>query len=226
MINCIVVEDEPLAVTRIADYISRVSFLNLVQTFDNGIAAVAFLSKRDIDLMFLDIQMDGLTGIELLETLENKPDVILTTAYDHYALRAFDLRVTDYLLKPFSFPRFLEAVSKVEQTRNTSGLAPDTSYVFIKNEYRLEKVFLNDILFIDGMRDYRRIHIGEKKILTPQTFTELEQLLEHRGFCRVHKSFMVSLNKIEFVERDRIKIGKELIPISDTYKTKFYKMIS
>ncbi len=198
-----------------------------MHTFDNAVGVVEFLTHTDgVDLMFLDIQMDGFTGIELLETLKKKPQVILTTAYDQYALQGYALNVTDYLLKPFSFQRFLEAVSKVDQRKDTQGLSPAAQFVFIKNEYRLEKVFIHDILFIQGMGDYRKIHTLSKKIMTLQTFTELEQTLAGRGFCRVHKSFMVSLSKIEFIERDRIKIGNEYIPISETYKGEFYKMIS
>lgn len=226
MINCIVVEDEPLAVARITEYISRISFLKLMQTFDNAIDVIGFVSQADVDLIFLDIQMDGLSGVELLETLNKKPAVIFTTAYDVYALKGFELSVTDYLLKPFSFQRFLEAVSKVEQKRNNIMGHTSAPFVFIKNEYRLEKVSTNDILFIKGMRDYRQIHTQSKKIMTLQTFKELDHVLAGYGFFRVHKSFIVSLSKIEFIERDRIKIGKEFIPISDTYKEGFYKMIS
>jgi len=226
MIECIVVEDEPLAIARITEYIARAPFLKLVKTIDNGIAAVEFLSKNNVDLIFLDIHMEGLSGIEVLEVMKQKPDVILTTAYDQYAIKGFELSVTDYLLKPFSFQRFLEAVSKVEQKRNSQSSESSATFIFIKTEHKLEKLFLNDILFIEGMRDYRRIHTSSKKIMTLQTFSELEEILNGRGFCRVHKSFMVSLSKIEFVERDRIKIGNDLIPISDTYKSNFYGMIS
>lgn len=224
MIDCIVVEDEPLATTRIVKYIERISFLRLMKTFDNGVAAVEFMAKNNVDLLFLDIHMEGLNGLEVLETVQQRPAVILTTAYDQYAIKGFELNVTDYLLKPFSFQRFLEAVSKVE--RDSLATSSTAAYVFIKTEYRLEKIFINDILFIEGMRDYRRIHTQTKKIMTLQTFLDLEDILTGRGFCRVHKSYMVSLSKIEFIERDRIKIGNELIPISDTYKTNFYKMIS
>lgn len=225
MIRCIIVEDEPLAIARLTEYIGRVSFLDLLKSFDNAVEGLEFLSRNDVDLIFLDIQMDGFTGIQLLETLKTKPDVILTTAYDHYALKGFELNVTDYLLKPFSFQRFLEAVLKVEERKNNRMVA-SAPFIFIKNEYRLEKVFTNEILFIEGMRDYRQVHTTSRSIMTPHTFTELGRMLEGRGFCRVHKSFMVSLSKIDFVERDRIKIGKELIPISETYKDEFFKMIS
>jgi DNA-binding LytR/AlgR family response regulator len=223
-VNCIIVEDEPLAVERLREYIQRVSFLNLLETFNNAVGVVEFLSRTEVDLMFLDVEMEGLTGIQLLETLKRRPEVVLTTAYEAYALKGFDLSVADYLLKPFSFQRFLEAVSKVSQKVNHPSAVPP--YVFIKNEYRLEKIFTNEILFIEGMGDYRQIHTLTKKIMTLQTFTELEGILAGHGFCRVHKSFIVSLSKIEFIERDRIRIGKELIPISETYKDNFYRMVS
>lgn len=226
MINCIIVEDEPLAATRLKEYIARVPSLKLLETFDNPIGVFDFLSRTHVDLMFLDIQMDGLTGVELLETLKKKPDVIVTTAYDQYALKSYELNVTDYLLKPFSFQRFFEAVLKVEEKKNNQPRGSADAFVFIKTEYRLEKVFTNEILFIEGMRDYRQIHTQSKKIMTLETFTELDRMLTGHGFCRVHKSYIVSLSKIEFVERDRIRIGKELIPISETYKQEFYKMIS
>jgi two-component system, LytTR family, response regulator len=227
MMECIIIEDEPLATTRLSEYISRVPFLKLLHTFDNGMAAIAYLSTQHVDLLFLDIHLQGLNGIEVLEIMKQRPDVILTTAYDQYAIKGFELSVTDYLLKPFSFQRFLEAVVKVEQKRNSEKTGESSApYIFIKTEHRLEKLFLNDIVFIEGMRDYRRINTASKKVMTLQTFSELENALSGQGFCRVHKSYIVSLNKIEFVERDRIKIGNELIPISDTYKASFYKMIS
>jgi len=227
MMECIIIEDEPLAITRLAEYISRVPFLKLLRTFDNGVAAVEYLGRQPVDLMFLDIHLDGLTGIEVLNVTKQKADVIITSAYDQYAIKGFELSVVDYLLKPFSFQRFLEAVVKVEQKRSSEKPGESsTPFIFIKTEHRLEKIFLNDIVFIEGMRDYRCVHTTEKKILTLQTFSELEKALSGQSFCRVHKSYIVSLSKIEFVERDRIKIGNELIPISDTYKSTFYKMIS
>jgi two-component system, LytTR family, response regulator len=227
MIQCIIIEDEPLAITRLTEYITRVPFLKLLHTFDNGMAAVEYLSSHHVDLLFLDIHLRDLSGIEVLGIMKQRPDVVLTTAYDQYAIKGFDLNVTDYLLKPFSFQRFLEAVAKVEQKRNNekTGDSP-ARYIFIKTEHRLEKLFLSDIVFIEGMGDYRRIITASKKIMTLQTFSELEKLLSGQGFCRVHKSYIVSLSKIEFVERDRIKIGNELIPVSETYKENFYKLIS
>lgn len=223
VINCIIIEDEPLAMDRIRDFVLKVPFLNLLQGFDNGVEAIAFMQTQKVDLLFLDIQMDGFTGIQLLECLIKKPEVIITTAFDKYALRGFDLNVCDYLLKPFTFERFMQAVNKVYD--KLSGREVSKTFIFIKTEYRLEKIKLDDLLFIEGMRDYRRLHLKEKNIMTLQTFSELEHELPTRQFCRVHKSFIVALDKIESIERDRIRIKNELIPVSDTYKENFYKHI-
>jgi DNA-binding LytR/AlgR family response regulator len=208
---------------RIRDFVLKVPFLNLLQSFDNGVEAIAFMQAQKVELLFLDIQMDGFTGIQLLECLIKKPEVIITTAFDKYALRGFDLNVCDYLLKPFTFERFMQGVNKVYD--KLSGREEGKTFIFIKTEYRLEKIKLDDLLFIEGMRDYRRLHLNEKNIMTLQTFSELELELPARQFCRVHKSFIVALDKIESIERDRIRIKNELIPVSDTYKENFYKQI-
>jgi two-component system, LytTR family, response regulator len=223
IINCIIIEDEPLAMERIKSFVLKVPGLNLLACFDNAIAAISFIKANKTDLLFLDIQMDGFTGIQLLESLEKRPEVIITTAFDQYALKGFDLNVTDYLLKPFTFERFMQAVTRVYDR-----LIPAESgkeIIFVKTEYRLEKIMLNDILFIEGMRDYRCIRLSGKSIMTLQTFSELEQELPATRFCRVHKSYIVAIDKIEHVERDRIRIGNELIPVSDTFKEGFYKRI-
>jgi two-component system LytT family response regulator len=224
-INCIIIEDEPLAMERIKDFVLKVPFLNLLKCFDNALETITFLQGNKVDLLFLDIQMDGFTGIQLLEALYKRPEVIITTAFDKYALKGFDLSVSDYLLKPFTFERFMQAVSKVYERLNSTINTEVKSFIFIKTEHRLEKVSLGEILFIEGMRDYRCIQLNEKRILTLQTFGDLEQELPFKQFCRVHKSFIVALDKIENIERDRIRIKNELIPISETYKENFYKLI-
>lgn len=223
-INCIIVEDEPLALRRTKEYVGKIPYLNLLQSFDNGFDAIGFLRNQNVDLLFLDIKMDELTGIQLLESLERKPFVIITTAYSEYALKGYELSVVDYLLKPFSLERFIQAVEKVSVLLDKK---PDENrdFFFVKTEYRIEKIFFQDILYIEGMRDYRCIQTNSKKILTPQTFTELEQELPKSKFCRVHKSYMVTLNKIELIERNRIKIKDKFIPISETYKENFYNLI-
>ena len=223
--RCLLVEDEPLAMARLREYVQRVPFLTLIGEADNGLDAIPMIRKDNVDLLFLDIEMDGLTGLQLLEALPNRPAVILTTAYDQYALRAFDLQVADYLLKPYTFERFLQAVTRAGQFTDNRTHHPDSSFLFVKTEYRLQRISLDDILYIEGMRDYRRIHLHSEKIMTLETFTELEQRLPQRQFCRVHKSFLVSLDKIESVERDRIKIHQAILPISDSYRVKFYERI-
>ena len=224
VINCIIVEDEPLALKRTSDFVSRVPYLNLLATFTNGFEAIGFVKDHDIDLMFLDIEMDGFTGIELIESLSRKPQIIITTAYDKYALKGFELHVADYLLKPFGFDRFLNSVERVYENIEKES-KEDKSYIFVKTEYRLERIAVDDIIFIEGMGDYRNIRTTSKKILTLQTFSELEKLLPKNQFCRVHKSYIVSINKIISVERHRIKMLDNLIPISDSYKEGFYSLI-
>ncbi len=221
-IKCIIVEDEPIALERIQYFIEKLPLLNLVASFDNAIEAVTFLKIESVDLIFLDIEMEELTGIEFLESTTITAQVIITTAYDQYALKGYELNVVDYLLKPFSFDRFLKAVDKVQLS---SPKSLPKEFIFIKTAHRLEKVMVNEIIRIEGMGEYRRIFTTAKQIMTLQTFTELAQLFAPEVICRVHKSHMVALNKIDAVERNRIKIGSKLIPISETYKSTFFQLI-
>lgn len=223
-INCIIIEDEPLALKRTREFVGQVSYLNLVASFQNAIDAIGFLKEHAVDLIFLDIEMDGLTGIELIESLSCDPQIIITTAYDKYALKGFELNVGDYLLKPFRFDRFLTAVERVYDNLNKEK-KEDKRFIFVKTEYRLERIALNDIYFIEGMGDYRNVQTGSKRILTLKTFSEFESELPVNGFCRVHKSYMVSIDKIISIEHNRIKIKETLIPISDSYKDRFFTMI-
>ena len=222
--RCIIIEDEPLALERTKGFVAKIPFLQLLSAFDNAMEGLAFLKSNPVDVLFLDINMDELSGIELLESTKLNCQVILTTAYSEYALKGYDLRVTDYLLKPFSFERFLQAVDKL-QDKKTDGAATASNFIFVKTENRLEKVNLEDILFIEGMRDYRRIHTVHKRIMTLQTFKDFELEISPQQICRVHKSYMVALDKIDSLERDRIKIKDRLIPVSDTYKKEFLERI-
>jgi two-component system LytT family response regulator len=223
--HCLLVEDEPLAMLRLKEYVNRIPLLTLSGAVDNAMDALEILQRQPIDLLFLDIEMDGLSGLQLLEALPTCPKVILTTAYDQYALRAFDLQVVDYLLKPYTFERFLQAVSRAQQSAVKRFDEADHSFLFVKTEYRLQKVNFDQILYIEGMRDYRRIHLLTEKIMTLETFGELEQHLPRQRFCRVHKSYLVALDKIESIERDRIKIQQTVLPISNTYRDHFYERI-
>lgn len=225
-IQCIIIEDEPLALERVKGFVLKLPFLNLMAAFDNAFDALTFLKTNSVDLIFLDIQMDEFSGIQLLETSTISSQVIITTAYHEYALKGFDLKVTDYLLKPYTFERFVQAVDRVQSVFSKEDNAENKKFIFVKTEYRLEKILLDDILFIEGMRDYRRIHTVNKRIMTLQTFTDFEKEIPSRIVCRVHKSYMVAIDKIESIEKDRIKIGDQIIPISDTYKQPFFDLIN
>ncbi|MFZ1632689.1 MAG: LytTR family DNA-binding domain-containing protein [Chitinophagales bacterium] len=224
MMHCIIVEDEPLALERTKGYVEKLPFLNLEATFDNGVDALLYLKTNKVDLLFLDINLGELSGIQMLEAAKPECAVIITTAYHEYALKGYELNVTDYLLKPFTFERFFQAVEKAQlfTTKIESG---DIKYVFIKTEYRLEKIMLQDILYIEGMRDYRRIFLKDKNIMTLQTFKELEEMIPANIVCRVHKSYMIGIDKIESIEKERIKIGNIRIPVSETYKKTFMHLI-
>jgi DNA-binding LytR/AlgR family response regulator len=224
-INCIIVEDEPLAMERMSDYIRKLPVLSLISSFDNALDAFSFLKSNNVDLIFLDINLGDLSGIELLESMQIQSAVIITTAYQDHALKSFELNVTDYLLKPFNFERFLKAVDKVQQSFVQKELLGTKSFFFVKIETRLEKIFFRDVLFIEGMRDYRKIHTITKKIMTLQTFAEFETVIHSSIICRVHKSYMVAIDKIDSIEKDLIYINNMVIPISKTYKQKFLKAI-
>jgi two-component system, LytTR family, response regulator len=226
IMTCIIVEDEPLAQERLKDYILKVPDLKLSAVLDNGTDALAFLQQHIVDIIFLDIHMDGISGISLLEEYKIKSQVILTTAYHEFAIKGFDLNVTDYLLKPFHFDRFRQAVEKAKQQALKNVHPHDKPYVYIKTEYRLEKIMFADIFFIEGMRDYRKIHTRSKPIMTLQTFRDFEKEIPANILCRVHKSFMVAIDKIDSIEKNEIRMGEKFIPISDTYRQAFYEIIT
>jgi two-component system, LytTR family, response regulator len=225
-ITCIIVEDEPLALERAKDYVRKLPFLKLQSSFDNGIEAMLYLKSNDVDLVFLDINLGDFSGIQLLESSKIKSQIIMTTAYHEYALKGFELNVTDYLLKPYTLERFIQAVEKVQNNLVKSDKPIEQSFIFVKTEYRLEKIQLNEVLYIEGMRDYRRIHTIHKKIMTLQTFKEFEQIISPQLICRVHKSYMVAIDRIESIEKEEIKIQEKYIPISDSYKKAFFELIN
>lgn len=234
-INCIAIDDEPLALDIIRDYCSKVAFLNLLKTFDNAIESIEYIRSNPVDLIFLDIQMEELTGIQLLNALKQRPFVIFTTAYERYALQGFELDVVDYMLKPISFERFIKGVNKVYERmqidagaakpENGKPRAPETSFFFVKTETRMERIENNDVLYVEGMGDYWRIVTKTRRIMTLMNAKKLEEVLREPQFCRVHKSFFVALDKIESIERNRIKIGDQYIPVSETYHKAFFDLV-
>ena len=234
LINCIAVDDEPPSLRQMEEYISKVPYLKLLATFDNAIDSMNYLKENPVDLVFLDIQMENLSGIQFLKLLKDKPRIILTTAYDSYALEAFDLDVDDYLLKPISFERFLKSTEKIHK-KVTMEKQPDPTvatellenrdYFFIKTEFRVERIDFNDILYIEGLREYLGICTANKKILTLQNFNDILDTLPSSNFIRVHKSYIVAVNKIKSIERSHILIGDKLIPIGPKYKDDFFNTL-
>lgn len=221
-INCIVIEDEPLALKKLIGFIDKVGNLKLCESFDNAIDAISYLKENSIDLIFLDIQMEEFTGIQFLETVKERPKVIITTAYDKYAVKGYELDVVDYLLKPFTFDRFIQSIEKASAIQTNGLTSTSNKYIFVKTEYRLEKIDLNDILYIEGMSEYLGIVTLQKRIMTLQNFNSITKILPDDNYVRVHKSYLVAIDKIKSIERNRIKISDKIIPISDTYKDIFF----
>jgi two-component system, LytTR family, response regulator len=231
-LNCLIVEDEPLARNLLKDYVEKVSYLNLVEACSSPLAALDILRQESIDVLFLDIQMPELTGISLLKTLQKRPYVILTTAYSQYALEGYELDVVDYLLKPITFERFLRAVDKVSQ-RKSSGASEvvqleveaSAPFVFVKDGTKLVKIRLDDILYVEGLKDYVTIHTREKKVVTLQRLKTLEDLLPTAKFIRIHHSYIVSVGAIEVIHKGEVQIAGAMIPISDSYRKTFKEFV-
>jgi two-component system, LytTR family, response regulator len=219
-INCIVVDDTPLAVEKLEGFIKQIPLLNLLKSFNSGIDAISFLKSNPVDLVFLDIQMEQFTGLQFIESLQNRPKIVIVSAYSQYAVNGFDYSVNDYLLKPYSFERFLKSIDKVQ---SDLGLFAPKDYIFVKTEYRMERINFSDILYIEGQGAYLRIITLKSKIMTLLNFQNMESLLPCDNFIRVHKSFIVAMNKIENIERNIIRIGAYRIPIGLSYREKFNK---
>jgi len=234
-LTCYIIDDEYLAQEILEAYIAKVSFLELKGTFLSPLEAISQMEADKPDLLFLDINMPDLDGLSFIPMLSPRPMIILTTAYDQYALKAFDLEVKDYLVKPFSFERFYKGVLRLYQEQNPkpqpeskevkSLMKPEQEYIFLKVGHRIQKIAISDIIFVEGMKDYLRIHTAREKIMTLLSFAKLEELLPSQGFARVHRSFIVAIDKIDHVEKNRIQIADQIIPISDTYIEPFFKML-
>ena len=225
--TCIIVEDEPLAQLRLKDFIMKTRLLQLKGIFDSGEQALQFLESQVIDVIFLDIHMDGISGMQLMEQNKLESKVIITTAYDEFAVKGFDLNVTDYLLKPYTFERFSQAVSKAKDGLIAAKKNSKDSCFFVRIENRQEKIKYSDLLYIEGMRDYRKIYtLHSKPLMTLQTFREFESQVPAKILCRVHKSFMVAVDKIDAVSKNDLRIGDKIIPVSDTYRDTFFLILS
>jgi DNA-binding LytR/AlgR family response regulator len=230
-IRCIIVDDEPLAIEIMESYVQKVDQLELKGSFRNAVTAFSFLQSNPIDLIFLDIQMPKLTGIDFLKTLKNPPKVIFTTAYRDYAIDGFELEVIDYLLKPIPFDRFLKAIGRViQQPVNTlvKQVVTETTEqpIFFKVDKKMVKVNMNDILYIESIKDYVKVKTREKEIITQQKIGYLEESLPKHVFLRIHRSFIAAVNKIESYSASEIEIGKIQLPIGRNYKNEVMKVLS
>jgi two-component system, LytTR family, response regulator LytT len=222
--KCLIVEDEPIAQEILKSYIDRTDFLQIEGQFSNALEAFNFLQHHPVDLIFLDIKMPQMTGIDLLKEIGSKPKAIITSAYRYYATDAFELDVVDYLLKPYSFQRFLKAVNKVTSdginaVEQNNSAAKERTYFFVKGNKQLQKVFIEDILFIESQRDYLKFRMeNNQDVSTRQTIGYYEEFLPGQLFLRIHRSFIVAINKISAVEANRVLIKQIPLPIGRNYK--------
>ena len=227
VINCIILDDEPMAVALLSKYVDKIQNLNLVKATTNPFEVLEFTNNNSVDVIFIDIQMPELTGIQLMEMLGNKNKFVITSAYSEYALQGYEHNVIDYLLKPVSFDRFYKAVIKVQEVfkkQTFTNVIPSEEksddFLFVKTDGKLIKINLNDLQFVEGLKDYLYLHLKNEKLIVLDTLKDFELKLPN-NFMRVHKSYIVRLDQIESIERNRIFIQNKIIPVGDTYKTKF-----
>ncbi len=246
--RCLIVDDEHLARTLLSTYVEKLPNLTLISTCQNAMEALAVLQKQEVDIMFLDIQMPDLTGLDLLRTLGKKPATVLTTAYDKHAIEGYELEVMDYLLKPISFERFVQAVSKcseqiqlkrkaeaskamefsVEKSSNStkaSHPSKQTDHMYVKVDYKWTKILYKDILYIEGLREYVKVHTPTQRYVVYQALKRLAEWLPEHQFVRVHKSYIVSLDYISAIYGNTIEIGEAEVPIGKSFKEEFFQRI-
>ncbi|KAA3438352.1 LytR/AlgR family response regulator transcription factor [Rufibacter hautae] len=235
-LTCLAIDDEPLALDIMRSYIGKIPFLQLVQTCSSALEAMAVLQRQPVDLLFLDIEMPEITGVQFVQSLSHRPAVIFTTAYPQYALDGFTLDAVDYLLKPIPFDRFFKAVNKVYERAQLQAATPSPSlpvlpqtdtedFIFVKADYKTLRVNLKDILFIEGLKDYVIIHTVSRKIITLLSMNKIMEKIPEQDFARVHRSYIVSLAHIESIEKGRLKIKDQEIPIGDSYKEVFMRWV-
>ena len=236
--KCVIIDDEPLAVELLEDFVRKVDSLELISTFNNAIDAVSFINQNNVDLIFLDIQMPHFSGIDFLNTIEKKPLVIFTTAFSDYAVEGFNLGAVDYLVKPIPFHRFLKSVVRAQQvlnpstaiqaiSENTTAPELEQDFMFVRAEYENVKMNFSDILFIEGLKDYVKIYtIDNKFTLTLISLIKLENLLSSKGFSRIHRSYIINIKHVKSIQKNKVLISDKRIPISESYKNAFFEKIN
>lgn len=236
--KCIIIDDEPLAVDLLKDFVGKVESLELVNTFNNAIDAISAINKTEVDLIFLDIEMPHFTGIDFIKAIDKKPLIIFTTAYSNYAVEGFDFGAVDYLVKPIPFNRFLKAVVRAQHVFTPHEVVPNAApvlgatdesnnFMFVRAEYENVKINYADILFVEGLKDYVKIYTTDGKyVLTLMSLIKLENSLAHKGFCRIHRSYIVNLAHIKSIQKNKVLIVDKRLPISESYKTAFFSKIN
>lgn len=234
---CIAIDKEQSSLDLLKDYIQKIHFLKLDKTFTNPIEALTYVHENKIDLIFTEVDLPHLSGVEFVKCLQSKPMVVFISDTDKYALAGYDLEITDYLLKPIVFDRFLRAVNKaynqtkllkrsIERVASTPEKEVQSEFIMVKTGYNTININLNDILYVEGLKDYIKIHLTGKTILTLNSLKKLQEILPESRFVRVHRSFIVSLPKIDSIQRNRIVIGKNFVPVGENYKNAFKNIIA
>lgn len=235
--KCVIIDDEPLAVDLLVEFVGRVDSLELVTTFTNAIDAISKINQSQIDLIFLDIEMPHFSGIDFINAIEKKPLIIFTTAYSNYAVEGFNLGAVDYLVKPIPFNRFLKSVLRAQQIFAPKSLPIETvaantpeienDFMFVRAEYENVKINFADILFIEGLKDYVKIYTTDNKYtLTLISLIKLENLLSSKGFARIHRSYIINIKHVKSIQKNKVLISEKRIPISESYKTSFFEKIN
>lgn len=231
MLKCLLIDDEPLALQLLQNYVDQTPGLERAGSYSHALEALKALEDIKVDLLFLDVQMPDLTGIQLSRILQDRYPVILTTAYEKYALEGYELNVIDYLLKPITFDRFLKAVQKAKQRILSTEVHPPVEssgsppYLFVKSEYKTVKIAFDDILYLEGMDDYVRIHTPTERIMTLERLKYFESTLPSSRFLRIHRSYLIALDKIDYIERNRVVMGEVRLPVGGAYQEGFWKRV-
>ncbi|WP_416866259.1 MAG: LytR/AlgR family response regulator transcription factor [Imperialibacter sp.] len=224
-LRCLIVDDEPLSQEVIEGYVNDASQLELVAKCSNALEAAELIRSQSVDLIFLDINMPKLSGISLVKSLAKPPAIVFITAYPEFAVEGFEVEAVDYLLKPCSFERFLKAVSKVEHYLQASGRMQEADYFVVKADKKLHKIALEDILYFKSIGDYVKVYTRDKVLITNETLRNIEEGLPQNKFIRLHKSFIVSLQAIQYLEGNQVKVGEEMLPVGLTYKDKLMERL-
>jgi len=228
MINCLLIDDEPLALRVLEDFVNKTPFLNLVGKFEEPLLALPLIESKKVDLLFLDIKMPDISGIDFFKSLSYKPEFIFTTAYSEYAINGFELKAVDYLLKPISFEKFIKASNRVKdflETKSVKNKARD--YFFINVAHKLHKVFYNDILYLEGSKDYTKIFLSNtpSPLLVLHNLKYFEELLQDKEFIRIHRSYVVPIRILNTISRKTVTIGNKTLPVSDNYRENLFSLI-